>query len=1348
MPNMLITLLRRGLRLAIALLLPALLGIGPARASSTSLADQPLFSTNSVPGNLLLSLSVEFPTAISVANYQGYSPSSTFYGYFDPNKCYTYYYNSSDTNSPYFAPYGATDSSHRCTSTVNVSYTAHYFILSLLYLGSTTPVVDPSTSTQLWSGNYLNWATMQTIDPFRSTLTGGYRAVDTSSLTVLEKAYGSSQGSISNFPDRTLSNANTITSTYGASSFSASSCNNKSANGGSGLAMPGFFPLIAVNVYICQQFKVVGTTPFPLSSIDTRIWSQGNHILFTNANGSDTNWGASTTTYQPSVYVGDSLPPVILPFGVTNSTEYAAQVRVKVCDPSVGLESNCTKYGSNYKPEGLMQKYAMSMRFGAFGYLNDSATSRDGGVLRARMSYIGPTKPVPASGTTTTNSNAEWDSTTGVFITNPDSADATATTSLTGVTVSNSGVMNYLNKFGEASGQYKTYDPVSELYYAGIRYFKNQGNVTSYSNSLNSTMIDGFPVITSWDDPIQYACQQNFVLGIGDINTHYDANLPGSTLRSSYEPSLPAEVSADNTVNVATATNKIGSMEPSMFGVSNYSTLGSTYQNSSSGSLNTYYIAGLAYDSHTVDMRPSDFRTSDNLDANGNKIFTQTASTYWLDVMEYQQYSYQNPYWMAAKYGGFTVPSGFSPYAPTTTSIGSDWSGGTTDAGYPGVTTAKAKPANYFSAADPLSMSTGLTKAFLSIASKISAGSSQLNVSTLQLTSSGNQTYAASYIASNWTGDVIAYLTSFDSSGNPSSTELWSARDKLESQAAGTGWNTNRIIATSSPSNSSASGVPFRYANLSSSQLSTLGSTATDQQNMLNFLRGDQSNEGGSGTGAYRQRDYADGYLLGDIVDSRVAVVGSPNAGYSDSTNPGYSTFRSSNASRPQTIYVGANDGMLHAFDGTTTGGSERFAYVPSALLPGPNNTPSTDGLAALGAKSFVHHYYVDATPVATDVDFNNAAGTTTSTHDWHSLLVGGLGKGGKSFYALDVTSPQSITTEATLASKVLWEFTSSTMGYSYGNPVVVKTKKYGWVVMLTSGYNSSDGIGRLYLVNPKTGALLETLSTGTGSLSSPAGLTYASGFVIDYSDYTVDAVYAGDLLGNLWRFDMTAASGGYPAPVKLATLTAADGTPQPITTRPLIEVDPNTQKRYVMVGTGRLLSTTDINNSQVQTFYAIVDGNRGAFNSSGSFPIQRSNLTANTNLTTGLTSSATYGWYYDLPHSTTGSLGTPVTERVNLMATANSGIVAWAGNLPSGSVCNASGSYYVYAVNFATGKSVLTGTVSGEGAVTDLSFVNVGGTVRLEAGLDNKSAVNVPGNFSSGAKFVNLNWREVPTPD
>ena len=497
-----------------------------------------------MPGNLALALSVEFPTAISVAHTAGYSSASTYLGYFDPNKCYLYSYNATEALR-HFYPAGAA-TSRVCTG----------------------------TNDSKWSGNFLNWATMQTIDPFRWALTGGYRSTDTATETIIEKAFASNQGSDTNFPNRSLT----------------------------------------------TSADVAAATPFDWGSFNMRVRTLGNKMRFTRT---------GTLTDTPTAYDG---------VATSGGTVYEVSVRVKVCDPSAAagpLEANCTLYpAGNYKPTGLIQQYSDQIRYSAFGYLNDSNVSRDGGVLRAQQKFVGPTKPVPGSGPVA-NAAAEWDASTGVMALNPDAADATDTSTLFGVTVNNSGVMNYLNKFGQITpGTYKTHDPVGELYYAALRYFKKLGNVPEYtsmtgqSTATKTTWIDGFPVITNWNDPIQYSCQKNFILGIGDVNTHADRNLPGAT--GSSEPSKPSLVSADTTVDALVATNKVGALH----GIGN---IGATQNYGGCCSNNGALMAGLAYDANTKDIRPDD--PDDMARTKGR----QTVQTYWLDILEYQHLQVEQP---------------------------------------------------------------------------------------------------------------------------------------------------------------------------------------------------------------------------------------------------------------------------------------------------------------------------------------------------------------------------------------------------------------------------------------------------------------------------------------------------------------------------------------------------------------------------------------------------------------------------------------------------------------------------------------------------------------------------------
>jgi type IV pilus assembly protein PilY1 len=1254
-------------RLIATLLAVAAFAALPVAQAATPLADQPLFTNISVPGNLALVLSVEFPTAISAAysDTNGYASANVYLGYFDPNKCYLYHYESTEANR-YFYPAG-------------------------LAVGHTCTGADDAK----WSGNFLNWATMQTIDAFRWALTGGYRVVDTASTTYLEKAWGSNQGSNSNFNNKSLSSSTTIAQ----------------------------------------------ATPFSTSAFSMQIWSLGNQMRFSAG-----TLGSTVTNFDPSTTFN-------------SSKTYTVSVRVKVCDPSTaagGLEANCKAYsGGNYKPEGLLQQYSNRIRYSAFGYLNDSNLQRDAGVLRARQAFIGPTQPVPGSANIS-NPNAEWDPTTGVFVGNPDASDASATSAMFGVTVGNSGVMNYLNMFGENSQSYKTYDPVSELYYAAIRYLKNLGNVgawttmTGASTATKTTWIDGFPVITSWNDPIQYSCQKNFILGIGDVNTHADKNVPGATPTAN-EPTKPAEVSSDpstsNGHDAVSMTNKIGVIE----GLG--SSLGTVNPYNGCCNNNSTLMAGLAYDAHTNDIRP---------DLTGK----QTIDTYWLDVQEYGVYKSNNQFYLATKYGGFAIPAGFDSMTNTAALPQAWWSTSGDTLGSP----AQPRPDNYYSASRADLMVAGLTKAFANIAAALKAYTTSFSTSLPQVSVSNNRSYAAQYDSQNWTGEVVASSLSFDPvTGNPSQTLAWKLTDKLAVQLAGSGWDSGRLMMTWNTA--SSAGVPFRIASLSTAQKTALDPSyvsGDDSANYLNYLRGQQTNEAAStdstSTHAYRTRTK----LLGDVVGSRVRPVGPPSLILSDSTNPGYASFKSTWSARPTMVYFGSNDGMMHAVNGELTGssaGDEVFAYVPSAVINGPSGTPSVDGLAALGNPSFVHHNYVNATPNVYDIDFGKTQGGSGTA--WHSVLIGGLGKGGKSYYAIDVTDPSAFSSESTAATKVLWEFSDPDLGYTYGDPVVVKTKRWGWVAVFVSGYNNADGKGYFFIVNPRTGALLQKVSTGVGSTSGDAGLAQANGFVLDRTDGTADAIYAGDLLGNVWRLDVTAASSDYPAPTLIAQLKDASNNPQPITTRPLIEVQPGTNRRFVLVGAGRLLDTTDIGSTQAQSYWAFRDGSGARFTDSASlpsgvsFPLKRSDMLANTDPLVGVTFNdpKQMGWVLDLG-SGSGSIG----WRVVTDSTAFNGAVAFASTLPSGDACNPTGSSRIYSIDFGSGKSVLTTTTTdSSGAtttvpivystattsvVTDLRFFSVDGQARLIGGSDTGDLKSIQGNFTGNSGLRRLNWRELPTPE
>jgi type IV pilus assembly protein PilY1 len=1371
---------RQILRRIARLLAPVLLGSGmaTAMAQAVPLADRPLFSTTGVPGNLMLALSVEWPTANTPAylSTNPYAATTSFLGYFDPRKCYQYNYVSANAAASYFSPTGAA-SSGACTST---------------------------TTSHRWSGNYLNWAAMQSLDIFRWALTGGDRAVDTTAETILEKTRHSGQGDRTGlYPDKTLA-----TGVSGATPFTSSSLESRVHGMGTFVQ---FSPLpiptgVSCTYSVDSSRRVRFTcTPDGGSSTNVRTGSgspstngstslnltlSNGQVLACTATRSAANvnsgnaygfqcvaaapgaqaCAASATYGGSSASAACTTSSAILEVDYTGTgilqpgTRYRAQIRVKACDATGGgVESNCKAYGTNYKPEGLMQEYAMQLRYGAFGYLNDDNIQRDGGVLRARMKSVGPQRPVPGSAAVA-NTNAEWSATTGVMSANPDTADASDTAADAAaagysVTVTNSGVVNYLNRFGKlTTDNYKSYDPVGEMYYAATRYFRNLGNVSSYTNLAGAgsqanlaRWIDGFPVIRNWNDPVQYSCQKNFILGIGDVYTHRDRNLPGSTITSSDEPAMPAEVTGDSTVNVTTANAMVQQLEGDMstataVAITNLAT-------HSSGRNNSYYMAGLAYDAHTKDIR-SDFAG------------TQTISTYWLDVRENQRYESRNQFWLAAKYGGFTLPSGFDPYATTngTTTIGtSAWYTNTdtltTSAGTP---VTDNRPDNYFIASDASALVGGLRRAFARISSEnATATSTAFSTTTAKITRTGTASYATSYDPRSWSGDVEASefvtttaVSAITTGATTTLVSRWRAAAILDAASP----DSRKIVTCCT---SAGVALPFRYSNLSSNTLSPrtyfasfgnvpgVDTASQSASNFVAYLRGDRTQA------AYRARTS----VLGDIVGSRSNPVGRPSFPYADQFNDGYGAFKAAYASRKPVVYVGSNDGMLHAFDGALTAsaasptpGSELFAFVPSFAY-GDSTTAATQGLAALGNPSYSHRYFVDATAQNYDLDFRGTVGSTATAPDWRTVVIGGLGKGGRGYYALDVTDPSSWTSESAVASKFLWEFTDSRMGYSYGEPIVVKTAKYGWTAIFTSGYNNNDGVGYLFLVNPRTGALLETIATPEGSTSAPLNMVFANAYVPSYRDFTVESIYAGDLQGNVWRFNLTAASGAFPVPTKFASLKDASGAAQPITVRPLIEIDQQSGKRYVVVGTGRLLDESDLASSQQQALYAIADGTsaRGAFFTSStlpstvSFPITRAALNANSNLVTGIGSSpvSAMGWYYDLIVPSGGG-----SERINTDMTASLGFVAAGINLPSAQPCEPGGTGRLVVLRLSDGKTLLqqtdtttgvttaSGSVAVGGLVNNLAVVSVDGNINVLAGTSDRGSTGgtVGGNVGGGS--------------
>ena len=389
-------------------------------------------------------------------------------------------------------------------------------------------------------------------------------------------------------------------------------------------------------------------------------------------------------------------------------------------------------------------------------------------------------------------------------------------------------------------------------------------------------------------------------------------------------------------------------------------------------------------------------------------------------------------------------------------------------------------------------------------------------------------------------------------------TPKWRAADELDDLVKVSHLG-RRIVTTEGGAILKAK--PFQIDSLTDGQVAMLGSGAYAAKDVLEYVRGERDKESESGM---RIRSS----VLGDIVHSGPAYVGKPGAGY---TFDKYPAFALAKAGRDGRVYVGANDGMLHAFDAIS--GEEVFAYIPSMVI---------GNLRKLPVQPYSHQYFVDGFLTVEDAQINSA---------WHTLLVGGLGAGGKGYYGLDVTSSAKPLTESQAADKILWEFhTASTgaenLGYSYSRASIVRLDDKGsWGAVVGNGYLSTTGVASLYVINVGTGAVIKELvvaDADNNGLSSPA--------VVDSDgDGIVDTAYAGDLNGNLWKFNLGpdgpsswgVALGGEPL-----FKTAAG---QSITTAPEVGRHPK-EGVMVYVGTGKLLSAADGDDKTTQAVYGIWD--------------------------------------------------------------------------------------------------------------------------------------------------------------
>ena len=440
---------------------------------------------------------------------------------------------------------------------------------------------------------------------------------------------------------------------------------------------------------------------------------------------------------------------------------------------------------------------------------------------------------------------------------------------------------------------------------------------------------------------------------------------------------------------------------------------------------------------------------------------------------------------------------------------------------------------------------------------------------------------------------------------------------------------------------------------------------------LVNFVRGQQGNENRTANLALDRLFRTREATLGDITQSKPAYLKASTLKYTDA---GYLAFNTAGATRAATVFVGANDGMLHAFDAVN--GAERWTFIPTPVV---NNLPKlADRDYATG-----HKNYVNGDPVITDICVSGCSGAGAV---WKTILVAGLNGGGRGYYALDVTNPT--------APSLMWEFTAANdndLGYSFGVPVVTKLNNGRWVVLLTSGYNNgqfdSDGVtanapagngqGYLYVRDAVDGSPINKISTGAGSPSTPSGLAKIASIGVNPNKNNLSTfVYGGDLEGNLWRFNINDATTPL---LKITKLIGPNGV-QPITTTP--EVGLINKKRVIFVGTGKYLEPADLLTTQVQSVYAIKDADL-----SNEITGLRAALVEQTLIAGGNTRSVNdvpvnfstgLGWFLDFPAG----------ERVNIDPLLVNSVLLMPTLVPSSTSCLGGGYSWFNYFNYKTGGS------------------------------------------------------------
>lgn len=620
---------------------------------------------------------------------------------------------------------------------------------------------------------------------------------------------------------------------------------------------------------------------------------------------------------------------------------------------------------------------------------------------------------------------------------------------------------------------------------------------------------------------------------------------------------------------------------------------------------------------------------------------------------------------------------------------------------------------DFYSAQNPSELISGLRGALRSIQGRIgSAASVAFNTGSL---STNSEVYLALFNSERWNGDLL----SFDldpGTGNISPSPSWSAAVRLTTRNLS---SNPRTLLTYDGTD----GIAFAWSELTTVQkndfrTNSAGALDNEATGMARhgYIRGDRGCEFSSADSCY----YTDGTntfntkafrerssRLGDIIHSGPVFAGAPESNWPDvAPFPGtagetYSEFRDAQASRPGVVYVGGNDGMLHAF--AQTNGQELMAYVPNAQY----SSNSSDGLHYLTDPGYTHRYGVDLTPSIGDVYARTKPAGAIS---WKTVLVGGLRAGGRGLFALDITNPAAYSESGGLpADTVMWEFTGNDdpdLGHTFSRPSIVPLEGSGntirWGVVVGNGYNDvGSGEAKLFILFLEggldgtwtSGSDYIEISTRAGSTTDRNGLSTPA--VVDTDgDGVADRAYAGDLRGNMWAFDLSGSNAGNwdvayrqgstPKPLFVAPPNQQiTSTPVIVRNKSIPTAANNAPNTLVIFGTGQYLTTADIASTDIQSMYGVWDA--------GDRELTRANLVSQvislgsttegavgrTLTDNGVDYAFAHGWYMDFPDS---------GERVITDSVIRGDLVFFNTMVPDSNPCNFGGRGWLMVANWING--------------------------------------------------------------